>query len=75
MQRSTPFFEITDTRNNTTVDDLRELSRTYKNPWVEIPVETTCLHTTPSIADFALDQYHDPDLYLADFSIINNKIV
>ena len=73
--RSGPFFEIFDIRDNTIVDDLRELSRTYQNPWDATMVETTCLHTYPSLADFALDEYHDPDLYLADITIINNKIV
>ena len=75
MQKSMPFFEISDIRNNTIVDDLRELSRTYKNPWDETPVETTCLHNYPSIADFTLDEYHDPELYFADIAIINNKII
>jgi len=73
--RSGPFFEISDIRNNTIVEDLRELSRTYQNPWDATLVETTCLHTYPSIADFALDEYHDPELYFADITIINNKIV
>ena len=62
-------------RDNTIIDDLRWLSRTYKNPWDEDPVETICLHTYASIADYALDDYHDPDLYFADISVINNKII
>jgi hypothetical protein len=62
-------------RSSTIVHDLRELSHTWKNPWDSIPVENTCLHTTPSLADVALDEHHDPDLYFADFAIINNKVV
>ena len=46
-----------------------------KTPWDSIPVENTCLHTTPSLADVAIDEYHDPDLYFTDFAIINNKVV
>ena len=70
-----PFYEISDIRNSKIIHDLRELSRTWKNPWDSIPVENTCLHTTPSLADVALDEHHDPDLYFADFAIINNKVV
>jgi len=73
--RSMPFYEISDIRNSKIIHDLRELSRTWKNPWDSIPVENTCLHTTPSLADVALDEHHDPDLYFADFAIINNKVV
>ena len=75
MESSMPFFEMSDIRDNTIIDDLRWLSRTYKNPWDEDPVETICLHTYASIADYALDDYHDPDLYFADISVINNKII
>ena len=53
------FYEISDIRNNAVEFDLRALSRTWNNPWDSILVENTCLHTIPSLADFALDQYHD----------------